>query len=136
MGNHFSYILGIAWISASSETSKKPINLKCLCFRIVFPYNGNPLFPCFGNCMDLCFKRKISERLNFEMVVFSHIFPLLWEFTLSIIRELYGFLLYPKYLRNPLLWNVCFFSHSFPVLWKFTFPCFENCMGFCSIQNI
>ena len=34
---------------------KKPINLKCLCFPILFPNYGNPLFPCFGNCMGFCF---------------------------------------------------------------------------------
>ena len=42
--------------------------------------------------------------------LFSLIFPLLWEFTFPIFWGLYGlFLLHPKYLRNPLLWNVCFF---------------------------
>ena len=45
MGIHFSHVLGIVWVSASSEIFKKTINLKCLCFRILFPYNGNPLFP-------------------------------------------------------------------------------------------
>ena len=97
---HFFQVLGIVWISASSKIFKKPINLKCLCFSILFPYNGNPLFPCFGNCMDFCIKRKISETLNFEMFVFSHIFPLLWKFTFPIFWELDGFLLHPKYLRN------------------------------------
>ena len=46
---HFSQGLGIVWISASSEIFKKPINFKCLCFPILFLYNGNSLFPCFGN---------------------------------------------------------------------------------------
>ena len=80
-------------------------------FPILFPYYGNSLFPCFANCMDFCIKRKISETLNFEMFVFSHIFPLLWEFTFPIFWELYGFLLHPKYLRNPTLWNVCVFAY-------------------------
>ena len=71
-----------------------------MCFSIIFPYNGNPLFPYFGNCMYFCIQRKISETLKFEMFVFSHIFPLLWEFTFPIFWELYGFLLHPKYLRN------------------------------------
>ena len=101
MGIHFSHVLGIVWISASSEKFKKPINLKCLCFPILFPYNGNPLFPCFGNCMDFCFKRKISETLNFEMFVFSHIFSLLWEFTFLIFWELYVLMPHMKYVRNP-----------------------------------
>ena len=101
MGIHISQVLGIVWISALSEIFKKPINMKCLCFSILLPYNGNPFFPCFGNCMDFCFKQKISETINFEMCVFSHIFSLLWEFTFPIFWELYGFPLHPKYLRNP-----------------------------------
>ena len=111
MGIHFSHILGTVWISASPKIFEKPNTLECLCFRIFFLYNENTVFPCFGNCMDFCFKRKISETLNFEMFVFSHIFSLLWEFTFPIFWELYGFLLHPKYLRNPLLWNVCFFPY-------------------------
>ena len=114
MGIHFSLVLGIVWISASYEIFKKPINLKCLCFPILFPYNGNPLLPCFGNSMDFCFKQKVPETLNFEMFVFSHIFPLLWEFTFPIFWALSGFLLHPKYFRNPTLWNVCFFPILFP----------------------
>ena len=98
---HFSKVLGIVWISASSKIFKKPIDLKCLCFSILFPYNGNPLFPCFGNCMDFCFKRKISETLNFEMFVFSHIFSLLWEFTFLIFWELYVLMPHMKYVSNP-----------------------------------
>ena len=70
MGIHFFHVLEIVWISASSEIFKKLINLKCLCF----PYCGNSLFPCVGNCMDFCFKQNIPESLNFEMLVFSHIF--------------------------------------------------------------
>ena len=61
-----------------------PSSGNCMCFSIIFPYNGNPLFPCFGNCMYFCIKRKISETLKFEMFVFSHTFPLLWEFTFLI----------------------------------------------------
>ena len=94
---------------------------------MIFPYSGNPLFPCFGNCMDFCIKRKISEILNFEMFVFSHIFSLLWEFTFPIFWELYGFLLHPKYLK---LWNVCFFSPYFFRFMEFTFPMFWELYGF------
>ena len=75
IGIHFSHVLGIVWISASSEIFKKAINLKCLCFPILFPCNGNPLYSCFGNCLNFCFKQKILQTLNFEMFVFSHIFP-------------------------------------------------------------
>ena len=133
---HFFQVLGIVWISASSKIFKKPINLKCLCFSILFPYNGNPLFPCFGNCMDFCIMGNISETLNFEMFVFFHIFSLLLEFTFPIFWELYGFLLHPKYLRNPALWNVCFFPILFPYYGNSLFPCFGNCMDFCFIRKI
>ena len=101
MGIHFPHVLGVVWISASSEIFKKAINLKCFCFPILFPYQDNPLFPYFGNYLDFCFKEKIPETLDFEMFVLSHIFPLLWEITFPIFWELYGFLLHPKYLRNP-----------------------------------
>ena len=96
-------------------------------FFHTFPYNGNPLFPCFGNCMDFCMKRKISETLNFEMFVFSHILSLLWEFTFPIFWELYESLLHPKYLRN---FGMFIFSHTFPVIWQFTFPMFWEMYGF------
>ena len=91
---HFSHVLGIAWISASP----KPINLKCLCFPRFFLYYGNPLFPCFGNYMDFCFIQIILKTCNFEMFVFSHIFPLLCQFTFPIFLQFYGFLLSLKYL--------------------------------------
>ena len=39
--------------------------------------------------------------LNFEMLVFSHIFSLLWEFTFLIFRELYVLMPHMKYVRNP-----------------------------------
>ena len=78
--NWLFHILGIVWISPSPKIFKKPINLKCLCFPILFPYYGNPLFLCFWNCMDFCFTQNIWKIHNFQMFVFSHNFPLLWEF--------------------------------------------------------
>ena len=108
---HFSQVLGIVWISASSKMSKKPINLNCLCFSIPFPSNGNPLFPCSGNCMDFWINQKISETpefllypkylRNFGMFFPPHTFPILWKFTFPMFPELCGFLLNPKFLRNP-----------------------------------
>ena len=123
---HFSQVLAIVWISASSKIFKKPTNLKCLCFSIHFPYNGNPRFPRIGYCMDFCIKRKILETLNFEMFLFSHIFPLLWEFTFPMFWQLHGFLLHPKYLRNfeMFVFFPCFsrimrihFSHVLGIVW-------------------
>ena len=101
MGIHFSHVFGIVWISASSKIFKKPLNLKCLCFPILFPNYGDPLFPCVGNYMDFCFQQKIPETLNFEMFMFSHIFSLLCEFTFLIFWELYVLMPHMKYVRNP-----------------------------------
>ena len=89
MGIHFSHVLGIVWISASSKIFKKPINLKCFCFPILFPYYGNPLFPSVENCMDFCFQQKIPETLSFDLFMFSHIFSLLRKFTFLIFWESY-----------------------------------------------
>ena len=41
------------------------------------------------------------------MFVFYHTFPVLWKSTFPMFWELHGFLLHPKYLRNPWIWNVC-----------------------------
>ena len=101
-GIHFSHVLGIVWISASSELFKKPINLKCLCFPILFPYNGNPLFSCFANCMDFCFKWRISETLNFEMLVFSHIFFLTMGFHFPHILGVVWICASPKIFEKPI----------------------------------
>ena len=98
---HFSHVLGIVWISASSKIFKKPINLKCLCFPILFPYYRIPLFQCVGNCMDFCFQQKIPETPNFQMFMFSHIISLLREFTFLIFWELHVLMPHMKYIRNP-----------------------------------
>ena len=63
--------------------------------------------------MDFCFKQKIPETLNFEMFVFSPIFPLQWEFTFPIFWEWYGFLLHPKYFRNQHFGKFAFFPYFF-----------------------
>ena len=62
MGIHFCHILGIVWISALYEIFKKPINLKCFCFPILFPYNGNPLFPIFWELHGCLVQVKISRK--------------------------------------------------------------------------
>ena len=108
---HFCHVFGIVWISVSRKIFEKPITLECLCFPILFPYHGNPLLPCFWNCMDFCVTQNIWETYNFGMFVFSHTFPLPWKSTFPIFLELYGFLCHPKYLRNLQLWNVCIFPH-------------------------
>ena len=97
----FSHVLGIVWISASSRIFKKPINLKCLSFPILLPYNGNSLFQCLGTAWISASSKNIPETLNFEMFMFSHIFSLLCEFTFLIFWELYVLMPHMKYVRNP-----------------------------------
>ena len=109
---------------------------KSLYFLLLFPFYVHSLFPYFGNCMDFCFTQNICETHYFGMFVFSHIFPLLCELTFSIFWDLHGFLLHPKYLRNPLLWNVCFFPYFSRIMGIHFFSCFGNCMDFCFIRNI
>ena len=45
MRNHFSHVLGIVWISASSEIFEKPTDLKGSCFPILFSYCEKSTFP-------------------------------------------------------------------------------------------
>ena len=45
------------------------------------------------------------------MFLFSHTFPVLWKSTFPMFWELYRFLLHPKYLRNPWVWDICFFPY-------------------------
>ena len=129
MAIHFSYILGTAWISASSKKFQKPLTLKCLCFPIFFPYYGNSLFPCFGNFMDFLFTQNIWETHKFEMFVFSHTFPVLWKSNFPMFWELHGYLFQAKNSRNPSFKMFVFF-HIFPLLWEFTFPIIWELYGF------
>ena len=46
-----------------------------------------------------------------KSLCFLLLFPVPCKFTFPIFWEMYGFLLLPKYLRNPLLWNVCLFPY-------------------------
>ena len=95
---------------------------KFLCFPILFLYYVNSLFPYFGNCMDFCFTQSIWETHYFGMFVFSHTFPVLWEFTFPMFWKLYGFLLNLKCLCFPIL---------FPHYGNPHFPCVGNCVDFC-----
>ena len=51
------------------------------------------------------------------MFVFSHKFSILWKFTYPMLWELYGFLFYAKYLRNPSLLNVSSFPYFIFTMW-------------------
>ena len=85
---HFPHILGIVWIPASNKIFRKSINLKCLCFPVLFRYYGNPLFPCFANLMDFCVAKKIWGTENIGMFMFSHTFLILWKSIFPIFWEL------------------------------------------------
>ena len=82
--------------------------MKCLCFPKFFPYYGNSFFSYFGNSIEFCSTQNIWETHNFRIFVFSHTFPVLWEFIFPMFWELHGFLFRQKYLRNPYIWNVPF----------------------------
>ena len=124
-----------------------------------FHFMGICTFTNIGNSWVLINAKSARQRRLWEISVFSLTFPVLCKFTFPIFWELYGFLLHLKYLRDPLLWNVCFFpyfsrimgihfshvleivwisakfemfvfSHTFPALWKSTFPMCWELRGF------
>ena len=73
---HFPHVLGTVWISALPKIFKKPINLKCLCFPILFPYYGNPLFPCFEFWRlygFLLLAKYVKKHLTLEYSAFSYL---------------------------------------------------------------
>ena len=77
---YFSYVFGIVWVSVSLEICKKSIPLECLCFPKIFPYYGNSLFPCFGNCIDYCLET-LALGMFFFPILFHTIgnhFPHFW----------------------------------------------------------
>ena len=59
MGTHFCHILGIFLISASPKIFKKLKILECFCFPMLFPQNGNSIFPCLGKSTHFCFTLSI-----------------------------------------------------------------------------
>ena len=102
MGIHFSHILGIVWINASHEISKRPIALQCLYFPIHFPYYENSVFSCSWNCMGFYDMRNrevenMEETQTFGIFAFSHNFPNLRKFSRA------------KYGTNTSLCNICIF---------------------------
>ena len=96
---------------------------------------GNSFIPCFGNYMSFCITRIILEALNFGMFLFSHTFPLLWEFTFPIFWESYGFVPQGKYIGN--LLGYLYFIILFPYYINSFCPFFGNhYMDFCFTKNI
>ena len=98
----FSHVLGTAWIFVSSAKISEALNFWNVCvFSYIYLTMGIHFFYILG-IIWISASPKIFEKLiTFEFLFFFHNFPVLWEFTFPIFWELYGFLLHPKYLRNP-----------------------------------
>ena len=124
-GNYFSHILGFLWISTSPKIFEKPVTLECLCFHILFLYYGNPLFPCFANCMDFCLTRNILETHKFEMMVFSHTFSRTMEIHFSHVLEIVWISASPEIFEKPVTLECLYFPILFSYYGNSLFPCFE-----------
>ena len=115
----FRHVLGIVWISASPEIFKKSINLKCLCFLLLFLFYGNPPSTCFGSCMDFSVTLNIwgfYEFLHVLEVISISASPKI--FKKSINLKYLCFSILSSYYGNPL------------------FTYIENCINFSFTQNI
>ena len=129
---HVAHVLGIIWIFPSAEIFKQPINLKCFCFPTFFPYYGNPLFLCFGNCMN-CWTwiyasyKKFKKPLTLKRLCFP-IF-LLWEFSFPIFCV-------TKIFEKHIALDCLFFPTLSPYYGKSLSPYFGNYMDFCFTRNI
>ena len=118
---YFPHVLGILWIPAWHKIFKKSVNLKCLCFPVLFSYYRNPLSQCFGNCMNFCFNQKFNKSMDFKCLFF----PLLFSYYGSPLYPCFGNCIDFSFIQN--IWErhnfgVSVFSHTFTVLWNFTFP--------------
>ena len=80
--------------------------------------------------------KSTRERRLWEISVFSLTFSVLCKFAFPIFWELYGFLLLPKYLRNPLLWNVCVFPYFFFTMGIHFFHILEIVWISCSLKIV
>ena len=130
-GNKLLEISACIWITHKKLSHS--VRHICL-FKSSTDY-GNSLIPCFGNYMGFCITQIILEALNFGVFLFSHTFPLLWEFTFPIFWESYGFVPQGKYARN--LLGYLYFLILFPYYINSIFPFFGNyCMDFCFTKNI
>ena len=126
MAIHFSYILGTAWISASSKKFQKPLTLKCLCFPIFFPYYGNSLFPYFGHCLDFCFTQNISETQHFGMFAFFPYFSRLMGIHFSHVLGIDWISASSEKFQKHLTLKCLCVSHIFSLLCEFTFLIFSE----------
>ena len=122
---HFSYVLGIVWISVLPKIFEKPITLECLCLPTLFPYYGNPLSHVLGTIWISASSEIFKRPINLKYLYFGIPFPYYGNplFQCFEFLELYGFLLFVKYVWNTWPWNVLF-SHTFPTLLKITFSTF------------
>ena len=73
-----------------------------MAFHRIFPFYGNLYIRKhwelhrFSSTLNL----RGSEKYG-KIPVFFHTFPVLFKFTFPIFWELYGFVLPPKFLKNP-----------------------------------
>ena len=140
LGIHSYHALGIAWISDSCKIFKKPLTFECLCFPVFFPYYGNLLFPCFGNCMGA--QEKSLQIHEWERYGYSHLFSMswekflqkptaweygfpqniskLWEFVHSQTLGIAWVFSNSKSVRKRKTWELPVFSHTCSVIWEFT----------------
>ena len=82
-----------------------------MAFHRIFSIYGNLYI--YKHCKFDGFSSTLNLRISkdYGKSMFSLTFPVLCKFTFPIFWKLYGFLLHRKYLRNPLLWNVCVFPY-------------------------
>ena len=73
--SHSFPLLGIKWISASPKLFKKPINWKCLCFPMPFPYFGIHFSYVLGTAwISASLKKKLKKPLTLKYWCFPIFF--------------------------------------------------------------
>ena len=73
---HFSHLFGVVWISTSPNIFKKPINLKGLCFPMLFRVLWKSAFPIFWvwGIVWISASREICKKhLTLECSVFPYV---------------------------------------------------------------
>ena len=95
----------------TSNFLKNPQPENDMAFHRIFSFYGNLYIHKHWEFYGVSSTLNLRGSEDYGKAVFSLTFSVLCQFTFPIFWELYGFLLHPKHLRNPLLWNVCFFPY-------------------------
>ena len=137
----------------------KTFNFQMLVFSHIFPYYGNLLFPCFGNCFGFTWKKSfpIHEWERFPSMFhelrkkYSHIsskptawewygFPqnisMPWEFVHSLKMGLHEFSLTQHLWGRAEPGNCLCFPILAPQYGNLLIPRFRNCIDFCFTWNM